>query len=225
MCSLRDMNYRNIFDLSVYFVLDPSVCAGRKIEDVVSAAVKGGVTMVQLRNKHDSLDVIEGQARAVQNVLADTNIPFIINDYVKLAAKINADGVHIGQEDMSASEARSIIGDDKILGVTAYTQGHYKVIDPNMIDYVGTGPFYATKTKPDKPVLGADGFAQLVKTALVPVVGIGGITPDNARDVIAAGAQGVAMMRSLSEADDIEIAARSFVHMVRKARNAYSKCA
>ena len=174
--------------------------------------------MVQLRNKRDGLDTIADEAQRIQSILADSNVPFIINDYVELAAEIGADGVHIGQEDMSVKEARRIIGAEAILGLTAFTRAHYDVLDSDIIDYVGTGPFHATLTKPDKPVLGADGFAQLAKSAPVPVVGIGGITTDNAADVIAAGAQGVAMMRAVSEADDPEVAARHFVSAVEGMR-------
>lgn len=212
------MIYRKNFDLSIYFIADSSVCAGRLVEDVVAAAVKGGATMVQLRNKMCTRDIVADEARRVQNVLADSGVAFIINDHVELAAEIGADGVHIGQEDMSAEEARRIIGVDMILGLTAFTHTHYDVLDPEIIDYVGTGPFYTTLTKPDKPVLGADGFAQLAKNSPVPVVGIGGITPENTCDVIAAGAQGVAMMRAVSETPDPEAAARCFVKAVEGAR-------
>ncbi len=212
------MTYRTSFDLSVYFVADPSVCGGRRIEDVVEAAVRGGVTMVQLRNKIDSADIILEQARSIQGILADSNISFLMNDHVEIAAKINAGGVHIGQGDIDAGQARSIIGEGKILGLTAYTRTHYALIDPDVIDYVGTGPFYSTLTKPDKAVLGADGFKVLSESVSVPVVGIGGITPDNAVDVICAGAAGVAMMRSVSEADDPSVAVSNFVSAVAQAR-------
>lgn len=212
------MFYRHNFDLSVYFISDPSVCGGRAVEQVIAAAVRGGVTMVQLRNKIDPLDVVARQARRIQDVLADSTIPFIINDYVELAADIGADGVHIGQEDVSVKEARRIIGADKILGVTAYTRAHYDVLDPETVDYIGTGPFYATLTKPDKPVLGAKGFSELAIDSPIPVVGIGGITPENAKYVIEAGAQGVAMMRAVSEAYDPEVEAQKFVSMIEVVR-------
>ena len=216
------MSFRSDFDLSVYFVADPSVCAGRDLAHVVREAVRGGVTMVQLRNKVDSIDTVEHQARAVQDILAGSGVPLIINDYVALAAKIGADGVHIGQDDVSAEHAREMIGESAILGVTAFTRDHYNAIAEGVVDYVGTGPFNATLTKPDKPVLGAEGFSKLVAHAPVPVVGIGGITPENAADVMCAGADGVAMMRSISEADDIIAAAREFVLRVEEARNVRS---
>ncbi len=205
------MTYRYNFDLSIYFIADPSVCAGRAVEDVVRAAVAGGVTCVQLRDKSRDMARIEAQARKLKEILAESAIPFIINDYVELAAEIGADGVHIGQGDMGAEQARKIIGERAILGVTAFTREHYSMIDPSIVDYVGTGPCYPTLTKPDKAVLGVEGFAKLAKDSPVPVVGIGGITPDNAGAVIKAGASGVAMMRSISMAADPETAARGFL--------------
>ncbi len=218
------MVYRNNFDLSVYFVADPAVCGGRAIEDVVYTAIRGGVTMVQLRNKRDSADIIREQARVVHSILADYRVPFLINDHVEIAAEVGADGVHIGQGDMSPAQAREIIGDDKVLGLTAYTRAHYDVVDTSIVDYLGTGPFFPTLTKPDKPVLGADGFAELIADVSLPVVGIGGITPENAGEVIDAGANGVAMMRGVSEAPDPSIAARKFMFAVARARKLQEAC-
>ncbi len=212
-CTVLFMN----FDLSVYFIADPSVCRDRPIEQVVFDAVQGGATLIQLRNKSGNLKEIENQALKIKKVLSDTNVPFIINDYVDIAVSIDADGVHIGQGDLSPEAARGKIGAGKILGLTAYTRDHYAAIDTKIVDYVGTGPVYPTKTKPDKPVLGLDGFAELIKYAPVPIVGIGGITGRNANSVIKAGANGVAMMRGISEADDVKAAAREFVKEVREA--------
>lgn len=209
------MGTRRLFDLSVYFIADPSVCGGRAVQDVVAAAVRGGATMVQLRNKLAPLAEVKHQARAIQEVLFKSDVCFIINDHVRLAADIGADGVHIGQDDISPQEARKIIGESAILGLTAFAPEHFAALDPHVVDYAGTGPFYATLTKPDKPVLGAEKFAQLVKVSPVPVVGIGGITPDNASAVMKAGAKGIAMMRSVSEAADPAIAARQFSDIMK----------
>lgn len=205
------------FDLSVYFIADQSVCKLRSITQVVADAVKGGATMIQLRNKTDPLDLVEEEARGIMRVLSGTGIPFIINDHVEIAIKVNADGVHIGQGDRPPHIAREKLGPDKILGLTAFTREQYSVIDTSIVNYVGTGPVYKTKTKPDKPVLSLEGFGELIKDAPVPVVGIGGITVENANEVIKAGANGVAMMRGISEASDVEAAARNFLNEVREA--------
>lgn len=205
----------NVSDLAVYFVLDPHCCGGRDIEWVAHKVAQGGVTMVQLRNKEDSIDIIRAQALALKDIFLHYGVPFVLNDYVDLAAELDLDGVHIGQDDMKPQDARAFIGAYKILGLTAFEFAHFDAIDPNIIDYAGTGPFFATLTKPDKPVLGGHGFTNLIKMSCVPVVGIGGITPQNAGDVMACGAKGVAMMRSVSMAEDPADAVDEFVRVVR----------
>lgn len=205
------------FDLSVYVIIDPLVCGDERIEDVTRAVLAGGATFLQLRNKVDSLAVVENQARRIMSLLKGVGIPFVLDDYAELAAALDMDGVHIGQDDMSVIKARTLIGEDKILGLTAFTSDHYKAVDPSLVDYLGTGPIYPTLTKPDKAVLGEEGFASLVADAPIPVVGIGGITPDNAGAVIRAGADGVAMIRSVIGAADVCGATRDFVEVVRLA--------
>ena len=211
------------FDLSVYFIADPSLCGEKNVVDVVRAAAAGGATMVQLRNKSGNvLDYID-QAHKCAKALKPLGIPLIINDRADIARETGADGVHLGQGDMAPVQARAILGPDKIIGITAYKESHFKVIDPNIVDYAGTGPFYPTKTDKGKPVLGPEKFEELVKISPVPVVGVGGITPENALTVIESGAVGVAMMRAVSESEDPERAVRDFVNLVqgkKKARSA-----
>ncbi len=217
------MASRRHFDLSVYVIIDPSICGDERVIEVARAALEGGATFLQLRNKHDPDNVVEKQARGIAEVLAASsfsNVGFVIDDRVELAVIPGVDGVHIGQDDMGFKEARKLIGEDKILGLTAFTMEHYKKVDPDMVDYVGTGPVFPTMTKPDKAVLGVDGLAKLVKLAPVPVVGIGGVTPNNAGEVIKAGAQGVAMIRAVVGVDDPKAATREFVNAVMEARSA-----
>lgn len=208
---------RYSFDLSVYFVADPSVCGGRDICDVVKAALDGGVTMVQYRDKVGDQEKVRWNAGRLRALLNEYDVPFLLNDHVDIAKDIGADGVHVGQEDMPVAAVREYLGVDAIVGLTAFSEGHLLAVDPNVVDYVGVGPFYTTKTKPDKAVLGAEGFEALVGRSPVPVVGIGGIDVENAVAVICAGADGVAMMRAVSEAEDVERAARRFVKVVQDA--------
>lgn len=200
------MTRKNI-DLSVYFVADPQACGGRDVVDVVMEAVRGGATIVQLRNKHDPKPLIVAQAAMLAELLRGLNVPFLVNDYVDIAKDVEADGVHIGQGDLSPLDARKILGDEAIIGLTAFTEGHIAAIDPAVVDYIGTGPFFPTQTDKGKPVLGAARFKELAALSPVPVVGIGGITADNALEVLRAGADGVAVMRAISEAYDPRLAA------------------
>ncbi len=201
-------------DLSVYFVADPSCCAGRDVTGVVMDAVRGGVTMVQYRNKSGNMPEVHAQSALLSELLKAEGIPFLINDHIDVAFAVEADGVHLGQGDASPQEARDKLGPNALIGQTAFTAEHMATIDPMIVDYVGTGPFYPTQTDKGKPVMGAEAFAAMVKLSPVPVVGIGGITAGNALAVIDAGAHGVAMMRAISEADDVTAAAKAFVKVV-----------
>ena len=210
------MAARENFDLSVYFVADPHACGGRDIAEVVMAAAKGGVTMVQLRNKIDPKPLVAAQAAMLCELLKPYDIPFLVNDYVDIARDAGADGAHIGQGDITPAEARKILGENAILGLTAFTEEHISAVDSAKVDYIGTGPFFPTQTDKGKPVLGAEKFAALIKSSPVPVVGIGGITTDNARQVLDAGADGLAMMRAISAADDPCEAARKFAKLMER---------
>lgn len=204
------------FDLSIYFVADPHACGGRDIAEVVMAAARGGVTVVQLRNKIDPKPLVAAQAAMLCELLKPYNIPFLVNDYVDIARDVGADGAHIGQGDITPAEARKILGEDAILGLTAFTEEQIGAVDPAVIDYIGTGPFFPTQTDKGKPVLGAEKFAALIKSSPVPVVGIGGITVDNAEQVLDAGANGLAMMRAISAADDPCEAAQEFAKLIER---------
>jgi thiamine-phosphate pyrophosphorylase len=198
------------FNPALYFILDPACCGGRDVAEVARAAVAGGVTLVQYRDKLRSPAVVLEAARRVKAALAGTGVPLLINDYTEIALQIKADGAHIGQGDMSAAEARAVLGPDAILGLTAFTEDHIRAVDPALVDYIGTGPVYPTLTDKGKPVLGPERFAALVKLSPVPVVGIGGITADNALSILEAGADGIAVMRAIGAADDVQGAVRRF---------------
>ena len=150
-------------NLSIYFVADPHSCGGRDISEVVMSAIDGGVTMVQLRNKIDPKSIIAAQAAMLAELIKPSGVPFLINDHVDIARDVEADGAHIGQGDMNADEARRILGEDKILGLTAFTQEHIRAVDPSIVNYIGTGPFFPTRTDKGKPVLGAEKFSELIK--------------------------------------------------------------
>lgn len=212
------MAYRTSFDLSVYFVLDPALCKGRDAAAVAEAALVGGVTFMQLRDKSEDSESQLYMAEKIVKLCRAANVPLLINDHVDIALKSKADGAHLGQGDMPPETARKLLGAERLIGWTAFTEDHFKKINPKIVDYVGTGPFYATKTDKGKPVLGSEKFAAVIKNSPVPVVGIGGITPENAGAVIKAGADGVAMMRSISEAPDPEFAARMIKAAVETAR-------
>lgn len=206
-------------DLSLYFIADPNCCAGRPVATVVMAAIEGGATLIQYRDKEGSNMTRRDTARDLLTLCQHKGVPLLINDDVELAAEIDADGIHIGQGDMSPQKAREILGEDKIIGLTAFTPEHFEAIDKNIIAYTGTGPVHPTKTDKGKPVIGYEGLQKLIKRSPVPVVGIGGITPNNAENVIKTGASGVAVMRYIGEAERPDLAAAEFITHISKVKN------
>lgn len=209
---------RGNLDLSVYFVLDPSLCAERDVLDIARAALTGGVTMVQYRDKAFPSAFTLQTVKRLLELCRKFDVPLLVNDYVDIAQEAGVDGVHLGQGDMTPQKARRLLGEQFIIGQTAYTRDQIEAVDPDVVDYIGTGPFYETQTKKGKPVLGQnDGaaFRELVALSPVPVVGIGGITPVNAAAVMEAGAGGVAMMRAISQARDPAQAAQDFVRTIK----------
>lgn len=208
-------------DLSVYVVIDPAVCAGRPPEEIAVQAARGGATLLQYRDKSGDEDAALAGAQRVKAALDDAglSVPLLINDYPSIAQHIGAAGVHIGQGDMTPQAARALLGEAAIIGLTAFTPDHMAALDPAVVDYVGTGPVYPTKTDKGKPILGVEGLARLVALSPVPVVGIGGITPASAAEVMRAGVDGVAVMRAVSAADDPQGAAQALVKIISEGKN------
>ncbi len=137
------------FDLSLYLVLDPLLCRDLGMVETTRAAVAGGATIIQLRDKEASTTAMIETGRALKRILHGTNIRLIVNDDVEAAIAIGADGLHIGQEDMNAADARRMIGPDMILGLSVETEALASSIDVRVVDYAGIGPVFATPTKPD----------------------------------------------------------------------------
>lgn len=212
------MKLRNI-DYALYLVTDRGLAGGRPILDIVQAAVQGGVTCVQLREKECStLDFIE-QALALKELLKSADVPLIINDRVDVALAVAADGVHLGQTDMPLPIARKILGDSMIIGISAESLEDAAAAEKNGADYLGVSPIYATPTKSDTaPPLGLGGLAAIRKSVRLPLVGIGGLNRSNSGAVIRGGADGVAVVSAIVAADDPAAAATDLLQVIREAR-------
>lgn len=206
-------------DLSVYLVTDRALLAGRRLVDVVVAAVEGGVTCVQLREKEASGREFVALAKELLEVLRPSGVPLIINDRVDVAVAADADGAHVGQDDVPAEAARKILGPGKILGVTVATPDEALKAAEEGADYVGASAVFATPTKTDTGTpIGIDGLRRLCAASPVPVVAIGGVNAENAGEMIRAGAAGVAVVRAIMAAPDPKAAARQLREVVEKAR-------
>ncbi len=207
------------FDLSLYLVLDPVLCANLGMIETTRAAIAGGATIVQLRDKHAPTAAMIETGRALKQILHGTNVRLIVNDNVEAAIAIGADGLHIGQEDMNAAEARRLIGPDMILGLSVETEALASSIDRGIVDYAGIGPVFATPTKPDhKQPIGFDGLARVVRLCLVPSVAIGGLKAEHAASVYSAGADGLAVVSAICGQPDPQAATILIANAIKEAR-------
>jgi thiamine-phosphate pyrophosphorylase len=199
------------FDLSLYLVADQESCRHGGIETIVAAAIEGGATMVQLRGTRTHLRQFLADALALLTLTRKAGIPLIINDHIDIALAAGADGVHVGQADMPAAFARQLLGKDKIIGLSVTCAADLSDRDFALVDYVGLGPVFPTRSKADAaPALGLEQFAILRSRIALPVVAIGGINLSNAGSVMAAGADGIAVVSAICSSTDPRQAAVSF---------------
>ena len=180
----------------------------------VEAALQGGISVLQYRNKIASHKLQTQQARAILPLCRQYQVPFIINDSIKLCLTLDADGVHLGGDDGNLIEARARLGADKILGASCYNRFDLALSAQEAgADYVAFGACFASSTKPNAPVAGLDLF-KLAKMQLhIPAVAIGGITLENALSVIQSGASAIAVINAIFNADDIKSAAQQFTQL------------
>ena len=184
--------------LKLYLVTDPHLCATFGLLNTVNAAVKGGITMVQLRDKEASTNDRIGVGKELQKILKDTEIPLIINDDVEAALAIDADGIHIGQNDKSTVEIRGKIGKDKIVGLSCETIEDAKAADPALVDYIGISPVFPTPTKSDfNAYIGLNGISDIVNATSLPSVAIGGLKREHCAKIFSTGCQGMAVVSAI----------------------------
>jgi len=211
------MKLQNV-DYSLYLVTDRGLGRGRTTLEIVTAAVQGGATVVQLREKDCSTRDFIKQALSIKKFLKDRGVPLIINDRVDVAQAVEADGVHLGQSDMPFEIAKNILGDSMIIGISAESLEDAIEAEKGGADYLGVSPIYATPTKTDTATpLGLEGLQEIRKAVGLPLVGIGGLNKDNATEVIRNGADGLAVVSAIVAADDPEAAARELKNMIKEA--------
>jgi thiamine-phosphate pyrophosphorylase len=201
-------------NLSVYVVTDPVQCAARGLVETMLAAVAGGATVVQLRDKDAPDAVLVEQGRSLRAALAGSGVPLIVNDRIPVAAAIGAAGVHLGQADADIEAARAALGPDAIIGLSIQTAGHARAAERLPIDYVGIGPVFATATKPDHAApLGFAGLAAVRAATRFPAVAIGGLQVEHVPGVLDAGCAGLAVVSAICAAAD----PREAAHALRRA--------
>ena len=198
------------FDVRLYLVTDASLLKGRDLADTVEASVRGGVTLVQLREKALDTKSFMAEARLLKRRLAPYGVPLIINDRVDVAMAAGADGIHLGQSDMPPADARRLLGPDAIIGLSLETVEDAGQLQEIPVDYVAASPVFSTPTKTDTALpLGLEGVRAIRRATSLPLVAIGGIHAGNLRDVLAAGADGAAVVSAILGAEHPETAARA----------------
>jgi thiamine-phosphate pyrophosphorylase len=200
-------------------VTDSALANGRSLAGIVAAAVNGGVTMVQLREKTASTRAFIEQARVLKRLLAPLRVPLLVNDRIDVALAAGADGAHVGQQDMPVALARQLLGPAAIIGLSITELGQVRDWDVELADYLGVGPIFAQLTKLDAtPPLGLDGLAEVRRATGKPIVAIGGVSAANADAVRSAGADGIAVVSAIMGADDPGAAAAALVSAPKAGR-------
>jgi len=199
----------------LYAIIDPAQSGGRAPVEVAAALLRAGVRLIQLRDKRASSGELYVSALGVGECVRQAGGIFIVNDRADVAMAVNADGVHVGQDDLPVAAARTLLGPGKLIGYSTHVLEQVKDADQSPADYVAFGPVFATASKenPD-PVVGLGGVAAARRATRKPLVAIGGITVENARAVIAAGADSVAVIRGLAGAEDLRRQAAAFLEVV-----------
>ncbi|HEX8663802.1 MAG TPA: thiamine phosphate synthase [Beijerinckiaceae bacterium] len=204
----------NPVDLRLYGIADPARAGGRDLAELVRAAAAGGCTLIQYRDKDTDVRSMVARTRALKAALNGTRVPLLVNDRVDVALAAGADGVHLGQEDMHAADARRIMGPGAIIGVTIKTPAQADELYRLPVDYACIGGVFATGSKANpEPPIGLDGLSRIAFRARlaggkIPVGAIAGIDHANAASVIGVGADGVAVISAIFSADDVTAAAR-----------------
>ena len=189
-------------DYSVYLVTDRRNKTDEEFLNIIEEAIKGGTTIVQLREKDASTKEFYDLALRVKEITSKYGVPLLINDRIDIALAVDSEGVHIGQDDMPADIAREIIGEDKILGVSASTVEEAKKAEMDSADYIGSGAVFPTATKDDADSVSKDELKEIVDSIDIPVVAIGGITVKNASTLKGSGIAGFSVVSAIMSAED-----------------------
>ena len=173
-----------------------------------------GVRLFQYRNKTGSRKAVYETSRRLANIARDTNATFIVNDYADIALAVDADGVHLGQDDLPIKQARALLGPTKLIGISTHSVGQAQEAENQGADYIGFGPIFPTTTKDAGEIQGVAGLANIRKSVTIPIVAIGGIKQENVADVIRVGADCVAIIGAILNAEDLADAASAMINLI-----------
>lgn len=208
--------------IKLYVITAESAHPGRSMIEVMEQTLIGGAGILQLRNKTGSKAEVLEQARVLRALTKKYGVPFIVNDYPDIALEVDADGVHLGQEDMSIQEARALLGEDKIVGISTHCIDHAIAAEKNGADYIGVGPVFPTNTKPGRAAVTTEYVREAAGRVGIPFFAIGGITLDNAGAVIDAGARRLCAVTAIVGDDDPAAVCRELLRKLKAAERGSS---
>ncbi|HEY98153.1 MAG TPA: thiamine phosphate synthase [Dehalococcoidia bacterium] len=203
----------------LYVIIDMAMLKGRSYQEVTAQVILGGAGVIQLRDKEHGKKELLAIARDIRDLCREKDILFIVNDYLDIALAVDADGLHVGPEDLPVATARQLLTQDKILGGSARTVNRALALSADGADYIGVGAMFSTGTKERAKVVGIKLLGKIKAAVNMPIVAIGGIKEDNIRDVVRAGADAVAVISAVLGADDIEKATRQLVNIIKGERD------
>ena len=196
----------------LYVILDPSVLSSRPLGDVLKAAADGGASIFQYRNKQASMKEAYAEALVLRKAATELGVTFIVNDRCDLALAVDADGVHLGQDDLPYEDARAIMGPGKLIGLSTHNAGQVKEAERLKPDYIGFGPIFQPGSKQDHdPIVGIEGLQAVRRSTSLPIVAIGGIQVDHVRSLRQAGADGIAVISAVLKAQDVQETVKEFI--------------
>ena len=202
--------------MQLYAITDRNWLSGNTLASQVEEALRGGATFLQLREKNASKEEIIKEALEIKEICKKYNVPFVIDDDVDIAKEVNADGVHIGQNDASYTYARDILGDNKIIGMTAHNLEEAMAAQNSGADYIGVGAVFNTSTKLDTIPMSRETLMQITSNISIPVVAIGGINENNILELKGSGVDGVAVISAIFSKKDITEAAKNLLSLSKQ---------
>jgi len=205
-------------DFELYVITASSNHPGKDLVEVMEQTLIGGADILQLRNKTGPWESVLQEAAALRELTRKYGVPFIVNDYVDIAIQVDADGVHIGQDDMPVAEARRLLGPGKLIGVSTHSLEQALKAERDGADYIGVGPVYPTDTKPGRAAVTTSYVTEAAEHIRIPFVAIGGITLDNADLVLEAGARRLCAVSAIVGSEDPADACRSFLEKIGRCK-------
>jgi len=202
--------------IQLYIIIDPKLSLNPDIEEVASLAIGGGAQMIQFRDKEFSDEEFFVLAERIKKITQKKNIPFIINDRVNIAKSIDAEGVHLGQDDVPLKEAREILGEEKIIGISTSNPEEAVEAEKQGADYIGLGPIFQTGSKEIKGTIGTEMISQVLSQVKIPVFPIGGINPSNLDQVLKVGSKRIAVISAVVSQKDVKKAAEELFRKLKK---------